>query len=110
MRGVSGPGAETQKAREARRSGWGVAIAATLGMSVSYIDRQTLAAIAPAVKKALDIDHTHYGWLLSAFSVAYLVGAPAAGVVVDRLGASRGFACAGGVRSIVAGFHCGFTG
>jgi len=77
-----------------RSGGWAVAVAATLGMSVSYIDRQTLAAIAPAVRAALTIDHTQFGWLLSAFSMAYLVGAPTAGVVVDRLGARRGFAIA----------------
>lgn len=88
---------------------WALAATATLGMSVSYIDRQTLAAIAPAVKKALDIDHTHYGWLLSAFSVAYLVGAPAAGVVVDRLGARRAFALAVVVWSIVAAAHWAVT-
>lgn len=82
-----------------------MAIAATLGMSVSYIDRQTLAAIAPAVRAALAIDHTQFGWLVSAFSMAYLVGAPAAGVVVDRLGARRGFAVAVVVWSVVAGAH-----
>ena len=88
-----------------RAGGWGVAIAATLGMSVSYIDRQTLAAIAPSVRSALAIDHTQYGWLLSAFSMAYFFGAPAAGAVVDRLGARRGFAVAVVVWSIVAGAH-----
>jgi MFS transporter, ACS family, hexuronate transporter len=92
-------------APHARPGGWAVAVAATLGMSVSYIDRQTLAAIAPAVRAALDIDHTQFGWLLSAFSMAYLVGAPTAGVVVDRLGARRGFAVAVVVWSIVAGAH-----
>jgi ACS family hexuronate transporter-like MFS transporter len=74
-------------------------------MSVSYIDRQTLAAIAPAVRSALTIDHTQFGWLLSAFSMAYLVGAPTAGVVVDRLGARRGFAVAVVLWSLVAGAH-----
>ena len=74
-------------------------------MSVSYIDRQTLAAIAPSVRSALAIDHAEYGWLLSAFSMAYFFGAPAAGAVVDRLGARRGFAVAVVVWSLVAGAH-----
>jgi ACS family hexuronate transporter-like MFS transporter len=74
-------------------------------MSVSYIDRQTLAAIAPAVRSALAIDHTQFGWLVSAFSMAYLVGAPTAGIVVDRLGARRGFAVAVVIWSLVAGAH-----
>ncbi len=82
-----------------------MAIAATLGMSVSYVDRQTLAAIAPSVRTALGIDHTHFGWLVSAFSMSYLVGAPIAGVVVDRLGARRGFAMAVLVWSAIAAGH-----
>lgn len=97
MRRVSGRGRE--------RGGWPVAVAATLGMSVSYVDRQTLAAIAPAVREALRIDHTSFGWLVSAFSMAYLVFAPAAGVAVDRLGARRGFALAVVAWSLVAGAH-----
>lgn len=84
---------------------WLLAAMATLGMSVSYVDRQTLAAIAPAVTKALAIDNTHFGWLLSAFSFAYLVGAPLAGIVVDRLGSRRGFALAVAVWSVVAALH-----
>ena len=58
-------------------------------MSVSYIDRQTLAAIAPSVQKALSIPDRAYGDLVSAFSIAYLVGAPAAGYLIDRIGARR---------------------
>ncbi|MDB4945613.1 MAG: D-galactonate transporter [Labilithrix sp.] len=85
--------------------GWPVAIIATLGMSVSYIDRATLGAIAPMVRSALDIPHVQYGWLVSGFSMAYLVGAPIAGAVVDRLGARRGFALAVVVWSVIAGLH-----
>jgi ACS family hexuronate transporter-like MFS transporter len=84
---------------------WTLAVVATLGMSVSYVDRQTLAAIAPSVTKALAIDDTHYGWLVSAFSFSYLVGAPLAGVVVDKLGSRRGFALAVFVWSIIAALH-----
>lgn len=82
-----------------------LAVVATLGMSVSYVDRQTLAAIAPSVTKGLAIDNAHYGWLLSAFSMAYLIGAPLAGVLVDRFGARRGFAGAVLIWSVVAGLH-----
>ena len=89
----------------APRAAWSIAVVATLGMSVSYVDRQTLAALAPSVTRSLSIDQTHYGWLLSGFSMAYLVGAPIAGTVVDRFGARRGFAAAVVVWSVVAGAH-----
>lgn len=84
---------------------WLVVAAATLVMSVSYIDRQALAALAPTVKEALGISHTEYGWLSSSFSLAYLVGAPLAGVVLDRAGARRGLAWAVLLWSGVAALH-----
>lgn len=74
-------------------------------MSVSYVDRQVLAVIAPSVRKALDIDHAHFGWLVSAFSMAYLVAAPLSGILVDRYGARRSFACAVLAWSCVAAGH-----
>jgi ACS family hexuronate transporter-like MFS transporter len=81
---------------------WAVAVVATLVMSVSYIDRQALAALAPTVCKALVISDTKYGWLVSAFSFAYLVGAPLAGALLDRVGARRGLVIAVLAWSVVA--------
>lgn len=66
-------------------------------MSVSYVDRQVMAAIAASVRKALDMSAAQYGLVAAAFSMAYLVAAPLAGVLVDRVGARRGL-----VASIVA--------
>jgi len=91
--------------------GWSVAVVATLVMSVSYIDRQALAALAPTVCKALAIDHEQYGWVLAAFSLAYLVGAPVSGALLDHLGARRGLVYAilawsavAAVQAVVPGF------
>jgi ACS family hexuronate transporter-like MFS transporter len=82
-----------------------VAIVAALTMTVSYIDRATLSVLAPSVTKALDISETGYGWLTSAFSMAYLVSVPAAGVWIGRLGARRGLVASVLVWSIVAALH-----
>ncbi len=84
---------------------WAVAITATLTMAVSYADRQAFAVLAPTVTKALAISETTYGWLLSAFSCAYLVGAPLAGRWIDRVGAKRGLVVAVLVWSGVAALH-----
>ncbi|APR86189.1 D-galactonate transporter [Minicystis rosea] len=88
-----------------RPAAWALALTATLTMSVSYIDRQTLAAIAPSVQKALAIPDSAYGDLVSAFSIAYLVGAPAAGYLIDRIGARRGLLSAVLLWSVVAALH-----
>jgi ACS family hexuronate transporter-like MFS transporter len=82
-----------------------VAVVATLAMSVSYLDRQALAAIAPTVRAALGISHERFGWLTSAFAGAYLAFAPLAGRVVDRFGARRTLAFAVLLWSAVAAMH-----
>jgi ACS family hexuronate transporter-like MFS transporter len=76
-------------------------------MAVSYVDRQTLSAIAPSVQKALGFegDENLYGLLQNAFAIAYLVGAPVAGRIVDRVGARRGLLGAVLVWSMVAALH-----
>jgi predicted MFS family arabinose efflux permease len=88
-----------------RASAWALALVATFTMAVSYIDRQTLAVLSPDVCSALGIDETRYGWLLSAFSIAYLVGAPLAGRLLDRVGARRGLLGAVAVWSLIAALH-----
>jgi len=82
-----------------------VVAVATLAMTVSYIDRQTMAALGPTVKRALSLDNAEWGDLTSAFSIAYLACAPLAGMLVDRAGARRGLALAVIVWSAVAGLH-----
>jgi ACS family hexuronate transporter-like MFS transporter len=88
-----------------RRHAWIVALAATLTMTVSYVDRSTLAVLAPTVTKALDISDSAYGWLTSSFSIAYLVSTPLAGWWIDRAGARRGLLVSVLAWSAVAGLH-----
>ncbi len=88
-----------------RRSAWFVAVVATLAMTVSYIDRQALAQLAPTVREALQIDHAQYGRLTAAFSVAYLVGAPLSGWLLDRIGTRRGLVGSVLVWSFVSALH-----
>lgn len=74
-------------------------------MAVSYADRQALAVLAPTVTRELQISDVGYGWLLSAFSLAYLVAAPFAGRAIDHFGARRGLVAAVLAWSAVAGMH-----
>ena len=82
-----------------------LAITATLVMAVSYVDRQTLAAISPTVCLALGINDTNYGWLTSAFSIAYLAFAPIAGGIIDRVGCRVGLVVAVLAWSSVSALH-----
>lgn len=93
-----------------RGRAWALTLVATFTMAISYVDRQVLAVLAPTVTAALRIDEVGYGVLASAFSVAYLVGAPVAGRIVDAVGARRGLLGAVVVWSIVAAAHAGAVG
>ena len=74
-------------------------------MAVSYVDRQALAVLAPTITKRLSISETEFGWLSSAFSIAYLVFAPLAGRFIDRVGARRGLFASVLAWSAVAAAH-----
>src|SRR5262245_60181939 len=74
-------------------------------MTVSYIDRQTLAVLAPEVTRELGISEAQYGWLAAAFSIAYLVTTPIAGWWIDRAGARRGLVWSLLAWSVVAALH-----
>jgi ACS family hexuronate transporter-like MFS transporter len=71
------------------RRGWWITLAATAAMTLSYLDRQALAALAPTITADLKLTNTQYGWLGSAFSIAYLLAGPLAARWCDRLGAKR---------------------
>ena len=71
------------------RRAWGITAAATAAMTLSYLDRQALSALAPTITADLKLTNTQYGWLGSAFSIAYLLAGPAAARMCDRLGAKR---------------------
>lgn len=88
-----------------RRRAWLVAIAATLTMTVSYVDRQALAVLSVSVMEALHMTKQQYGWLGTAFSLAYLIGTPLGGWWIDRAGARRGLLVSVLAWSTVAALH-----
>ncbi|UQA54779.1 MFS transporter [Polyangium aurulentum] len=88
-----------------RGKAWALALVATLTMAVSYVDRQVLASVGASVTKEFALSETQWGSLVSAFSMAYLVGSPFAGWLIDRIGARRGLVGAVLVWSIVAASH-----
>jgi ACS family hexuronate transporter-like MFS transporter len=84
---------------------WAIVLVATATMAISYLDRQVLAVLAPAVTDELDISDEAYGWLASAFSIAYLLTAPLAGRLLERVGIRRGLTFAVIAWTIVSASH-----
>ena len=57
---------------------------------ISYIDRNTLALLSPAILAETGLSAEQYGYIISAFSVAYMIGNPVWGVMLDRFGLRAG--------------------
>ena len=92
----------------ASRYRWAVLSVFVLCSAINYLDRQTLATLAPLVRADFHLSNAQYGWILSAFSVAYAASAPFAGLTIDRMGLNGAISLAVGVWSC-AGIFTGFT-
>jgi ACS family hexuronate transporter-like MFS transporter len=79
-----------------------------LSSAINYLDRQTLAMLAPVLRAEFGLSHTEYGLILTAFSITYAASAPAAGILIDRIGLNRAISLAVAVWSC-AGIATGLT-
>jgi MFS transporter, ACS family, hexuronate transporter len=67
----------------------GFAFAATV---INYLDRQTLSVVAPALREEFGMSNEDYGYVLSAFMLAYTISNGLSGPMLDRLGTRVGYA------------------
>src|SRR4026208_226283 len=65
------------------------AFAATI---INYLDRQTLSVVAPALREEFGMSNEAYGYILSAFMLAYAVSNGLSGPFLDRVGTRVGYA------------------
>jgi ACS family hexuronate transporter-like MFS transporter len=89
---------------------WIPAAAMMLVSLISYVDRNTLAILAPAILEANHMSAEQYGWVISAFSVAYMVGNPLWGRWMDRIGVRRGMFAAVTLWTAASTAHAFATG
>ena len=76
---------------------WAPTVAMMLVSLISYIDRNTLALLSPAILAETGLSAEQYGYIISAFSVAYMIGESQSG---GRC--STALACAAGCPSAVS--------
>ena len=61
---------------------------------ISYIDRNTLALLAPTILRETGLSGEQYGFIISAFSIAYMLANPIWGKILDRAGLRLGMTVA----------------
>jgi ACS family hexuronate transporter-like MFS transporter len=69
---------------------WIPTLAMMLVSLISYVDRNTLALLAPTILKETHLTAEQYGFIISSFSIAYMLGNPVWGKLLDRFGLRAG--------------------
>ncbi len=77
---------------------------------INYIDRNTIATLAPVITKDLGLSNTEFGTITVWFLVAYTLSQAVSGQIYDRVGNKIGFAFSVVVWSIGAMLHAFATG
>ncbi len=70
--------------------------------TLNYLDRQLLATLAPLIMAEFKFDQTGFGFLISAFSIAYAASSLLAGRFLDRVGVNRGMSASVSWWSVAA--------
>lgn len=76
-----------------------------LGSTVNYIDRGTIAILAPRLGKLFNWSESDYGWIVFAFQISYAIMMPLSGGIIDWLGTRTGYALAMAWWSVAAAAH-----
>ena len=76
-----------------------------LATLISYVDRQTLAVLAPTILPDVHLNATDFGYALSAFSIAYMLANPAWGSILDKIGLPLGMAMAVALWTAASAAH-----
>lgn len=77
---------------------------------ISYIDRSTLALLSPTILKEANLTGEQYGYVISAFSVAYMIGNPVWGILLDRFGVRIGMTLAVTFWTLASAAHAFASG
>jgi len=73
--------------------------------TISYIDRNTLAVLIPTIMRDTGLSVEQYAWVVSGFSIAYMVGNPLWGRLLDRWGVRLGMLAAVSLWTLASTAH-----
>lgn len=84
---------------------WTVVALVFFATTVNYIDRQVIGLLKPYIQDDLGWTEADYGYIVTAFQVAYGIGMILGGRMLDRLGSKLGYSIAIIVWSLGAVLH-----
>lgn len=73
--------------------------------TISYIDRNTLALLSPTILRETHLNNEQYGYIILAFSLAYMFTNPLWGWILDRIGVRKGMTAAVSLWTVASAAH-----
>jgi ACS family hexuronate transporter-like MFS transporter len=73
---------------------WTICTLVFFATTVNYLDRQVIGILKPVLETDIGIGEAEYGYIVSAFQLAYAIGMLAVGRIIDKLGTKLGYAFA----------------
>ncbi len=73
--------------------------------TINYIDRQVIGILAPYISEELGWSEVDYGYIVTAFQVAYGIGLVTTGRLLDKIGTRIGYSLSIAIWSIAAMAH-----
>src|SRR5580700_4235584 len=87
---------------------WKICALLFFATTINYIDRQVLALLKPVLQdpaSGIGLTEVNYGYIVTAFSLAYALGLLVVGGFIDRVGTKLGYAVAVAVWGVAAASH-----
>jgi MFS transporter, ACS family, hexuronate transporter len=84
---------------------WRVVALLFFATTINYLDRQVIGILKPYIADSLGWTEASYGYIVSAFQVAYALGLLMTGRLLDRFGTKIGYSAAIVVWSVAAMGH-----
>ncbi|MBN2697991.1 MAG: MFS transporter [Bacteroidales bacterium] len=84
---------------------WTICALVFFATTINYLDRQVIGILKPVLKDDLGIGEAEYGYIVTAFQMAYAIGMVLAGRIIDKVGTKIGYALSLFLWSIAAIAH-----
>jgi MFS transporter, ACS family, hexuronate transporter len=84
---------------------WVICALLFFAATINYLDRQVLGILKPLLKSDLHIGESDYGYIVTAFQVAYAVGMVSSGRIIDAIGTRISYALFLFLWSLAAMLH-----
>jgi MFS transporter, ACS family, hexuronate transporter len=89
---------------------WQIVALLFFATTVNYIDRQIIGILKPYIAKDLGWNESDYGYIVTAFQVAYAIGLLTTGRILDKFGTRIGYLLSISVWSIAGMAHAAARG